>query len=925
MFACSSVSSDASPLGQLNPYVPPALPPPSQLTKLRLQELESRDVPALYSVHLTTPGVGMTGDTAATISGSLNVNSALATDANGGTLVEASSIQDALERSIVGTVTVQHAGETLNYSMGLGMTGVNAAAHKPFRVGATAIELEDMASSAQGSDWDYNDHYWSTSVALVPADSGSQVFAAGTDDGISTPPMNSLPTTPTAIDDTLSLKHDRTTLIKASDLLGNDTLPAGTWKIVVTQDATHGTLFGSEQSSSFVDYQYNPDTEYTGADVFKYYVTDGTQFSNIATVNINVTNVVPTAKNISFVVPEDGTLNIQGGQPIPGSPTPTGDQGLLRSASDADNDALRSILVTSVSHGMLDLKDNGGFNYLPDPNFTGVDTFTYKVSDGVTYSDYKTVTIQVTPYSGLDLDGHDKGTKFAWMRESEEQQKGLGVSLSDSATILARAPKPPNSSPGWVLKTRSVIWSSSTLTVNGQTSASTINLMGSSGDVVLTVTGKSNGTPNSSGLPGGLGSISYTATWENSIDEGGVAMICGMQVGPKAILYSVETTSDQRVLLNNTSNVLDVKDCDVYHKVQFATGLDPNPLFEKYDAPISQVKQTNTTVEVRINASGLKVGDTFKLKGASSVTGFTYESAIQAVGAASGDYTIPITSSAKLENKIQEVNAAITWTLVINPNAATESSLAVGASKQRAFILYGTPASPDGTKAFKPLTIRMVSAVKNVGDAFDTSLNNGLRPIPTIQRIAFETLQLHKFNLKVNIASKLDDKTSGWLVPDYWFQPYNTGAGNLKNGSDCVSGAIYVNLAVSLTGVSLDSAVKRYTAPKPANPAPDYTVPVDYTQEWKGKTNPALAEDDFIVSLEDRSGGFNKFEACVIIKSGNTTFILPSGAGKLVYTDPKHVLTIFKQLGGYRIKDSSLIGIPYATYGLIPAPTVNID
>ena len=94
----------------------------------------------------------MTGDTAATISGSLTVNSSLPTDADGGTLVEASSIQDAIERSIVGTVTVQHAGETLNYSMGLGMTGVNAAAHKPFRVGATAIELEDMASSVNGSD-----------------------------------------------------------------------------------------------------------------------------------------------------------------------------------------------------------------------------------------------------------------------------------------------------------------------------------------------------------------------------------------------------------------------------------------------------------------------------------------------------------------------------------------------------------------------------------------------------------------------------------------------------------------------------------------------------------------------------------------------------------------------------------------------------
>jgi hypothetical protein len=217
-----------------------------------------------------------------------------------------------------------------------------------------------------------------------------------------------------------------------------------------------------------------------------------------------------------------------------------------------------------------------------------------------------------------------------------------------------------------------------------------------------------------------------------------------------------------------------------------------------------------------------------------------------------------------------------------------------------------------------------VSAVKNVGDAFDTSLNNGLRPNPTIQRIAFETLQLHHFNLDVTIASKLGDKTSGWRVPDFWFQPYDNGAGNQAAGSDCVSGAIYVNLAVSLTGVSPDSSVKLYTAPQPQIPAPDYTVPVEFTQEWRGKTNPALAEDDFVVSLEDRSGGLNRFEACVIIKSGNTTFILPSGAGAFAYTDPKDVLKIFKQLGSYKIVGHAWIGT-YATYGLKKSPTVNID
>jgi hypothetical protein len=38
---------------------------------------------------------------------------------------------------------------------------------------------------------------------------------------------------------------------------------------------------------------------------------------------------------------------------------------------------------TAPAHGTLDLNQDGSFRYSPPPGFTGVDTFTYSISDAV--------------------------------------------------------------------------------------------------------------------------------------------------------------------------------------------------------------------------------------------------------------------------------------------------------------------------------------------------------------------------------------------------------------------------------------------------------------------------------------------------------------------------------------------------------------
>ena len=83
---------------------------------------------------------------------------------------------------------------------------------------------------------------------------------------------------------------------------------------------------------------------------------------------------------------------------------------------------LQATLVTSPAHGTVALNANGSFTYVPGPSFTGADSFTYSISDGLLTSNIATVNFTLpVPVSfqttltnqhvdiGLALEGHDHG------------------------------------------------------------------------------------------------------------------------------------------------------------------------------------------------------------------------------------------------------------------------------------------------------------------------------------------------------------------------------------------------------------------------------------------------------------------------------------------------------------------------------------
>jgi len=71
--------------------------------------------------------------------------------------------------------------------------------------------------------------------------------------------------------------------------------------------------------------------------------------------------------------------------------------GVLANDSDDDGDPLTAVLVSApVSGGVVNVFDDGGFEYEPPAGFTGTDSFTYQAYDGNDLSNVATVEVTVS-------------------------------------------------------------------------------------------------------------------------------------------------------------------------------------------------------------------------------------------------------------------------------------------------------------------------------------------------------------------------------------------------------------------------------------------------------------------------------------------------------------------------------------------------
>jgi VCBS repeat-containing protein len=193
---------------------------------------------------------------------------------------------------------------------------------------------------------------------------------------------------------------------------------------VITFLTDHGTV--SLYTQSFMshvpgDYTYTPDPNWSGTDQFYYTVTDGTTESSAAKVSITVdpVNDAPVAANDSYVTNEDTPLTIAA-------------PGVLGNDMDADGNPIHvSAIVVGPAHGSLVMNVDGSFQYTPDSNFNGPDSFTYKNNDGTADSNVATVNVTVNSVNDAPVASDDEYTTYVG-GFSFTEPNGLRTNVTDA-------------------------------------------------------------------------------------------------------------------------------------------------------------------------------------------------------------------------------------------------------------------------------------------------------------------------------------------------------------------------------------------------------------------------------------------------------------------------------------------------------------
>lgn len=185
---------------------------------------------------------------------------------------------------------------------------------------------------------------------------------------------------PLAADDLFTTAEDTPVTIVASGVLNNDTGTALT--ATLQAPANQGTVALNSDGS----FTYTPPADFNGTASFAYTASDGVMTSNIANVSVAVTpvNDLPVTVADSYGGNASITLNVA-------------PPGVLGNDTDVDGDTLRAFIDSGTTNGTVTLWKGGAFRYVPNPGFSGVDSFTYHSFDGTANGNTVQVTLNIAP------------------------------------------------------------------------------------------------------------------------------------------------------------------------------------------------------------------------------------------------------------------------------------------------------------------------------------------------------------------------------------------------------------------------------------------------------------------------------------------------------------------------------------------------
>jgi VCBS repeat-containing protein len=163
-------------------------------------------------------------------------------------------------------------------------------------------------------------------------------------------------------------------------VLANDTdVDGDTLTAILWSGPSHGTLSLNPDGS----FDYTPGANWSGTDSFVYRPYDGAVYGDPVTVNIELTDSVPTAYNLVASTEEGVTVYI------------------AADGTDPDGDPLTIVGVTQGSYGTVGFDARAGYLiYTPQSGYVGSDSFTYTLSDGFGGTATGSVGMTVTPAPG---------------------------------------------------------------------------------------------------------------------------------------------------------------------------------------------------------------------------------------------------------------------------------------------------------------------------------------------------------------------------------------------------------------------------------------------------------------------------------------------------------------------------------------------
>jgi len=156
----------------------------------------------------------------------------------------------------------------------------------------------------------------------------------------------------------------------------------------------------TQPSNGFVElvdgeFIYFSDSGFVGFDSFSYTISDPNGAESSAVVDIEVFgNSDPVANDDTFAANAE-TLTVFN---------------VLDNDFDPDEDNLFILDVTQPSNGSVSINDNGELEYISNAGFSGVDTFTYQISDGNGGIDTANVSVNVFANEEVSVRGDNTST-----------------------------------------------------------------------------------------------------------------------------------------------------------------------------------------------------------------------------------------------------------------------------------------------------------------------------------------------------------------------------------------------------------------------------------------------------------------------------------------------------------------------------------